>query len=72
MTMGRTIFCTEQFVGDVVRRLVKDYDRIEVVWDKAKPPVVTETGASLGEDRNLRRRHLIVTASLPDPLLDQR
>lgn len=48
----RVVICADKFVGDVVRRLVKYYERVEVVRYEANLNFlrVIATGARLGSE----------------------
>lgn len=65
----RAIITSDKFIADVVRRLVKDYNRIEVVRDEANSHLirVVATCPSAWGDDDLGDSNPVVPASLPDP-----
>ena len=70
MSMVRTVFTSEKFVGDVVSRLMKRYDRILVERDKADQlcwRVVARCLSGGPEESDSWGTDFVVATSLSDP-----
>lgn len=65
----RFVICSYEHIGDVVRRLMKYYDGVQVVRYEANPLFVRiiTTGPRLGSDDDAGSGDAVVPASLPNP-----
>lgn len=70
MSMVKTVFTTEKFIGDVVSRLMQRYDRVLVERDESDGLICRAIAAHLSfgvQEDDFGRTNPIVPASLTDP-----